>query len=180
MGLKIYSATKTNNGSIFETSFNSKEENVWLSLKKQTGINVGADGRTNGVYKDGATVKVKLSVAEVGSIIYAIENKGEYSVPHNESSIRFGYWVIEPKTPQDKRRDGFSLTVKKEGVDYKSTFNLGTAETLKEYLKFSLTHIFSAIYAADKEFFKNSKKGQEAGDQTSQEEAPFQTSEEPL
>ena len=89
MGYKIYSVTKLNEktqqygGGLLDVSFNSKDESVWFNIKKQTGINITADGRTTGVFKDGLTVAVKFSIAEVGSIIYAIDNKSEYSVPHN-------------------------------------------------------------------------------------------------
>lgn len=164
MGLKIYSATKLNaktnqyGGAILDVSFNSKDESIWFNLKKQTGVNVGSDGRTSGIYKDGASVAVKFSIHEAGSLLYAIKNKSEYSVPHNESSIRFNYWSMDPTTPGAKPREGFSLSVKKDNVDFKSTFNLGTAETLAEYLRFALEHIFSAIYAADKKFYEDGQK----------------------
>ncbi len=158
MGFKIYTATKTNNGSILDISFNSKDESIWFNLVKQTGTNTGPDGRVNGTYKDGAKVAVKFSYLEAGSILYAIRNKTEYSVPHNGTSIRVGYWQIEPTTPQNKRREGFSVSVKKDNVEYKSSFSVGTAEAVAKYLEFALDHIFSAIYSADKEFYKNAGK----------------------
>ncbi len=161
MGLQFYKPNKNNTGGACSLSFNSKEGCVFIELVKQNGWDAaGRSGQGNGIFKGGDKVNVKLSLAEVGGMIRAVENnlagapqmihKGE----NGTKTVRFVQWPA-PTPPAEASYKGWSLSAMAKDKDGKETkaacsFSFDEAIIVREYLKLSLVHIFTAIYSADK------------------------------
>lgn len=150
MPLSFFAGNKSNTGGAAYVSFNSKEEAVFIKIVKQTEWNTTTN---HAVFKGGQTINFKLTLDEVGGLIETIRNRGKIAFFHsfdkNTTTGNFNYFEIPSKEPNRDPRRGFGLSLKNNGVDYKVAFTLGSAENLMEYLKFALTHCYSAIYAID-------------------------------
>lgn len=161
MSQGFYSPNSKLTGGALFVSFNSKEGHAYFKLLRQIANNPNKKGN----YDGNNPVNVKLSTDEAAGIIDAVRNNGEYSFYHdfngNVTSGRFAFYSIQPKTPKDKPKTGYGLTVNKGDVEIKIGFNRGSAERLAQYLEFALDHIFSADYQADKKKFEELKKAKE-------------------
>lgn len=145
MPLEFYSPKSdiSRGGALFVT-FNSKDANVTLTVLSQTGWNAETK---KGSFKGGQRANIKLSKDEIGALIYAISNKTAFKFYHQyEGRVTSGSFSFYEKDD----RAGFGLIVDKDNTKFKVGLGLGSAETLKTFLLFSLHHMFSAIYAADK------------------------------
>lgn len=158
--------SKISGGCLF-VSFNSKDAAVYFKLLPQVANN--PDKKNNFDGKN--PLHVKLSEDEAADIIRAVRTNGisnfYHSYNEDKTTGRFNYYELDSKDKEGKpaKRRGFGLTVNKNGKEVKIGFTLASAERLSEYLKFSLTHIFSADYAADKkksEEYLKKKKEEEA------------------
>ncbi len=157
---QFYSPNANNTGAALFASFNSKEGVCYWKFLQQTGWDTGTK---KGSFKDGKYINFKLSQDEVGAVIEAIRNKGQTSFYHQFDGAvttgSFNYYSIEPKVAGGKAKVGFGLKVKKDNMELKVGFTLGSAERFMEFLRFSLDHIFSAEYSAEKkrneEYLKN-------------------------
>ena len=151
MSLQFYSANKSNTGAMSSWSFNSKDQSVWVRLIKQTGSNQSASGGTNGTYKGGAAINVKFNIDEVGGIIRSARVLEPVSFfhknPNNQTTIRFAPFEVKGQNGTSVR---YGLSFKQGDLEFKIGLSIGQAEALAQYLEFSLGHIFSADYAADK------------------------------
>ncbi len=167
MAVSFYSPKKDGSGAMVAVSFNSKDESVWLKPIKQTGTT-----SHNGEFKGGASINVKLNVNEVGDILQAIRTNGGVSffhkTPDKTTTITFKHYRIASKEEGKPDRVGFGLGIKQGSQEWKIGFTLGSAEALSEYLKFGLTHIFSANYAEDK------KRAAEYANKTNKKPAPVE------
>ena len=159
MSQQFYSPNFKNTGAALSVSSNSKEATVYFRLIKQTAWD---DKAKKGAFKGGAIVNVKLSSDETAGLIEAVRNKYQYSFYHSfdkqTTTGSFSYYRIEAKTPKDKVREGFGLTIKKDNVEFKVGFSLGQAERLMLYLRFALDRAFNADYAADKKAYEDKMK----------------------
>lgn len=152
MPAEFYSPKVDGTGAALFVSFNSKDGAIYFKLQRQTGWNTTTK---KGSFKGGASTNLKMSQDEAGAIINAIRTRGATKFYHqfgdSVTSGQFTYFKVgEP--PQEKR--GFGLTISKAEEKFKIGFTEGSAERLMEYLRFALSHIFSAIYSADKKAFE--------------------------
>ncbi len=180
MSLNFYSANKTNTGAMSSWSFNSKDQSVWVRLIKQTGSNQSASGGTNGTYKGGAAINVKFNVDEVGGIIRSARVLEPVSFfhqnPNNKTTIRFSPFEVKGQNGTSVR---YGLSFKQGDLEFKIGLSVGQAETLAQYLEFSLGHIFSADYAADKKrALEAQSKKTNAPEPSEQDEAPEEEAQE--
>lgn len=163
MGLEFYKANKRVTGAGANVNFDSKGKALYISMVKQSAWNEQAG---QGVFKDGAKVNCKFSVGEIGAIIDAIQTNRTFKAFHDGgdqiTQIEFApYMTGENKDVQA----GYGLRIHKtdsqdstKKESFQIGFNFGEGVALMEYLKFSLTHIFSAIYAADKKAYDDAQK----------------------
>lgn len=173
MPLAYFAPTKSIKGGALFVKFISKEECAFLEFHKQTANN--PNKKDNFDFKNPKNkIVVKLSKDEIGGFIRVIRTKRELSSFHsfdsNNTTISFKYYALD--TQDGKKKEGFSFSVGKTASGVKTqvtlSLSLDQAETLMEYLRFALDHIFSAIYAADKkrneEYFKkqNDKQAEPA------------------
>lgn len=150
--LPFFKPTKSVKGSLANFSFNSKgdKKGLFIEMVKQTGWNVQ---NSTGSFKDGDKVNIKLSLIEAAAIMRAIEQ--------NTSASEKGFYHSSAKgsatisfTPyfRDTKQVGFSLAIsKQEGTSDRKNFVIGfdfnEAYLIKEFLRFSLDHIFSGMYS---------------------------------
>jgi hypothetical protein len=161
MGLEFYSPMPQNAGAALFVTFNSKDQNLYLGLVKQTSYD---QANHKGGFKNGDRINVKLSKEEAGSFLYAIATRGETSFYHkfndNVTSGQFTYY-------EKGEKKGFGLSVKNGEVVYKVGFTLGGGLLLSEYIKFALDRMFQAIYAEDKKKYEElAKKSKEIPDKS--------------
>lgn len=178
MPCEFYAQNSKMTGCALFVSFSSKEGYVFCQLRKQTGWNPTTK---KGSFKGGATLALKLSPDEIGSIIHAIRVGSSVQIYHTSASGstkgRFAYYEIGEG---ESLKRGYGLSLNKDNVDFKVSLTEGGAERLSEYLKFALTHIFSADYARDKakakeKFDKEAKNPEaqtDAVSETAQDEPP--------
>jgi hypothetical protein len=188
MGLQFYKPNSRNAGVALGITFNSKDAAVYLEFIKQNGWN---NETKNGVFKGGEKGNVKLSLPEVGGFIDTIETvlspilhtvveegkkptvikpqsrnfSGYHTVNNNSTKIAFLPYT-DKGTGELK---GLSLSVKKTttgenpvDLSFLIGFTFAEAVLLREYLKFALEHVFSAIYSADKKQAEDYKKKKDA------------------
>jgi hypothetical protein len=174
MGLQFYKPNKGNTGGACTFSFNSKEECVFVELVKQNGWDAaGRGGQGNGIFKGGDKSNIKLSLNECGAIIRAIETNSA-GVPamihkndNGSKTVRFGQWPAKDAQGNGEFK-GWSVSVlakDKDGKETKISCSLSFDEVIviREYLKFALVHIFSAIYADDKKRAKEYAEKRDGG-----------------
>lgn len=178
MPLTFFSPNSRNQGGALFASFNSKEEAGFFQVIQQNGWN---EQTKKGIFKDGKRLNVKLSLDELAGILYAIENKTEFKFYHSfGESVTTGSFVHWSKDG----RSGFGLSVKKGEDIFRVSFAYESATKLREYLKFALEHIFSAIYSSDKkdaeEFAKKKQERQAAAQPETEQIETVDTSENPV
>lgn len=172
MPLEIYSGNKSGSGGALFVTFNSKDYAVFLRILKQTGWN---NQTSKPSFSGGATINVKLSADEIGDLIHAINGHDTCKFYHKfkdeATSGSFSYYEKEYQGKDGKptKSRGFGLTVRKNELEVKIGFSLGTAEKFSQYLQFALNHMFSAIYVQDKkeseEYWKK-KNGEQLNKKT--------------
>jgi len=148
---QYYSPNPRLNGGALFASFNSKEGSIYFKVLKQIANNADKKGNFDGKNP----INVKLSQDEAADIIRAIRTNGLSSFYHKfndeVSTGKFTYYEIDAKDGQGNpiKRKGFGLTVKKNDIEVKMGFTLGSAERLSLFLKNALVHIFNAEYSQD-------------------------------
>lgn len=168
MGLQFYKPNKNNTGGACTFSLNSKESCVFIELIKQNGWDAaGRGGQGNGIFKGGDKANIKISTNECGAMIRVIENNlgGIPAMIHTSSNgsktVRFYQWGKDAQGNGEFKGWSVSVLAKdKEGKETKIACSLSFDEIIvvREYLKFALVHIFSAIYAEDKKRAKEYAK----------------------
>jgi hypothetical protein len=159
MPLTFYKANPKNTGASCGISFNSKDQCVFFNLKKQ----VSWDPKKRvGSFWDGKHALIKLSINEVGDVIRVLEQNTDFSAYHvsgefkTQISFKPYFKEVEQDDELKEVHKGFTLSIYKTGSDENDKtsiligFTHGEAIALREFLKFSLVHIYSAIYSADK------------------------------
>lgn len=153
----FFSPNAKNEGAALFVTVRPNDESIMFKLLKQTGWN---STTKKGSFKKGQHVNVKVALDEAGGIIHAVRTKGEMSIYHQfdgkSVSGRFTYYEI-PYESNGKSllRKGYSLVLKKDGVDFRVGFSLGAAERLAQYLEFVLRECF--IVSVAKHFAQESK-----------------------
>jgi hypothetical protein len=166
MPLQFFKANKNLKGCGIGLSFQSKDEAFYVSLVKQSAWD---DQKQRGSFQ-GDKTNIKLSVTEVGGILDCIERNREFSTYHkskrSNTQIKFAAYMVQGEEKPIQK--GFGLSVNQTDVEdttkkvsFLMPINFAEARAIKKYLEFALEHIYSAIYSADKEFFK--KKQAEGG-----------------
>jgi hypothetical protein len=156
MPLEFYKANPRCSGASCQFSFNSKDRALFISLKRQ----VSYDAQKHiGSFWEGERCLVKFSVNEIGQMIHCLERNKEWSNFHgfdgNKTQIFFRPYIKENNEGNSIQK-GFTLSVTRtvSGAEAKSSFligfDFGECVVIREYLKFVLEHIFSAIYSSDK------------------------------
>lgn len=162
MGLTYYHANKSGNGSLCGLSSNSKLAQLFFTIIRQSDWN--SDTRT-GSFR-GEKLNVMFGHLEVGALMDAIDRNVEYktyhTTPKQTLSIMFSPYV------KDNVQKGFYLNVLKKdpATAQESKFSIGFSfaelKVLYEYFRFFLHRHFAAIYAADKESFKEREEKKKA------------------
>jgi len=164
--LAFYKPTRSVKGSLANFSFNSKGEKkgMFVEMVKQTGWD---NQNSTGSFKNGDKVNIKLSIFEAAAIMRAIEQntaaseKGFYhSSAKGSATISFSPYI------RDGKQIGFSLSIsKQEGTSDRKNFVIGfdfnESWALKEFLRFSLDHIFSGMYSDEVKAAKQRLESQE-------------------
>lgn len=175
--ITFYKPNKSNKGSLATFKVVAKQTNqrgeyqegcVFLSIVKQTGWDAATQ---KGSFKGGEQLNIKLTATEIASIISLFERGNDFSTVHRSSSgnvsISFAKWI--DKASGEHRGFGFFATKEFEGQknSFSIGFRLGEDVQLREFLKFSLEHIFTASYSEDKRRAKEQfeKRSQEAENQ---------------
>lgn len=171
--------TKLTGGALF-ASFNSKDASVYFKVLKQIANNPDKKGNFDGQNP----VNVKLSQDEIADIIRAIRTNTSSSFYHKfkdgVTTGKFTYYSLDATDRENKpiKRTGFGLTIRRDDVEIKVGFTLGSAERLSLFLQNALVHIFDAEYSEDikraKEYANKAKPAQ------NEEYIPSETSEEPV
>jgi hypothetical protein len=154
MGLTYYHANKSGTGSLGGLSSNSKLGQLFFTIIRQNAWN---EATRTGSFK-GEKLNVMFGHLEVGAMMDAIDRNVEYktyhTTPKQTLSIMFSPYV------KDNVQKGFYLNVLKKdpATAQESKFSIGFSfaelKVLYEYFRFFLHRHFAAIYAADKEDFK--------------------------
>ena len=171
MAAGFFSPNKSVTGGCAFFSFNSKDGSVFVKLLKQVANNIDKKGNFDGKN----ALNIKLTEDEAAGFIRAVRTCGRCSFFHKsekgDTQITFNHYVIKPKTPEEKERQGYGLTVKRGAQEIKVGFTMDAAERLSEYMKFALTHIFSADYSADLKAHKENmaKKAAQGGGEVQKE-----------
>ena len=163
MPINFYKPTQKVTGAACSFSFNSKEECVFIQLIKQVSYNAG---KRLGTFNGGEKINLKFSMTETAGMIDALERNVAYSMFHTTAVAKTGI-NFEPYMDQvTLTQKGFSLKIHQTAGENKIGFLLGFTfpemALVKEYLKFSLEHCFTAIYSADKKAFADNLKKKEA------------------
>lgn len=184
MAAGFFSPNKSITGGCAFFSFNSKDGSVFAKLLKQVANNPDKKGNFDGKN----ALNIKLTEDEAAGFIRAVRTCGNCSFFHKsekgDTQITFNHYVIQPKTEQERERQGFGLKVKRGNQEIKVGFTMDAAERLSEYMKFALTHIFSADYSADLKAHKENmaKKAAQGGGEPQKEpeveKAPAQSEDE--
>jgi hypothetical protein len=168
--LQFYKPNRGNTGAACSFSFNSKEQCLFVEFVKQTGWN---ESERTGSFKGGEKANAKFSLTEIGGLLLTCEKLIEFSTFHksakNNSQIHFAPFYEKTEGDQRGKLRGLGLRITRTNLEDssdKQTFSIGLAPSeftvLREFLKFSLDHIFSALYAEDKkrrqEFFDRKQK----------------------
>jgi hypothetical protein len=155
MPLEFYKANPRSTGAACQFSFNSKERALFVSIKRQVSYN---PQKRIGSFWDGERCLVKFSVNEIGQMCHALERNKEWSNYHgfggNKTQIFFKPYIKEDNEGNPVQK-GFTLNIARSvGEEEKKSFligfDFGECVVIREFLKFALEHIFSAIYSADK------------------------------
>jgi hypothetical protein len=167
MPLTFFKANPRNTGASCGVSFASKDQCVLFKLKRQVSYD---PIKRVGSFWDGPQINIKFSLSEIGSIINVFEQNADFSAYHTSGGFKTQI-TLKPyyKAESDgvEVQKGYTLSAYKNGEDENDKisvmigFTFGEATALREYLKFCLVHIFSAIYSSDKERAKIAAKERE-------------------
>lgn len=168
---QYYSPNSRINGGALFASFNSKDGSVYFKVLKQIANN--PDKKNN--FDGKSPINVKLSQDEAANIIRAVRTNSSCSFYHkfndDVTTLKFTYYKTDGNPP----REGFGATIKRNDVEVKIGFTLGSAERLSLFLQNALVHIFDAEYSQDlkeaKEY-RDKNKTAESGSQNSETPAP--------
>lgn len=164
----LYRPNKNNTGHSLALSFNSKDESFFISIAKQNGFSEGGKGKFTG----GKKCLVCLGKSEIGGILYVISGLKE-SIYKNEKAtlcpsryeqdyfhqsakqtvkLKFSPYLDKQTNIVKGLNIWISHTDKETGESTSYTYGAPPDEftLLEEYLKFVLTHFFSAAYSAEK------------------------------
>lgn len=184
--ITLYKPNSNNKGSLLSCNVRALvkkdddsqgEKAFYTTIIKQTGWD---DKNKTGTFKDGEKVVSKFNAIELADIIYAFNSNQKVSFFHDGGNQK-SQIIFAPRFKKEKKGNkwvdtneqvGFGLAIYKseEGQEDKElfvfTFSFGEAQYFIEYLKFSLEHIFSAMYSEAKlaaENFSNKGKGKSKG-----------------
>jgi hypothetical protein len=175
MPSQYYSPNSKITGGALFASFNSKDGSVYLKCLKQVANNPSKVGNFDGKNP----LNIKLSQDEAADIVRAVRTNGESKFFHKfkevQTSGSFKFYTI-PAKDTFPARSGFGLSVKRNDLEIKVGFSLGSAERFSLFLQNALTHIFDAEYSQDLKDAKEylAKKGEKPTEPEVQE-SPAET-----
>ena len=129
----------------------TNDNDIMVSIFKQVANNPNKVGNFD--FKNG--VNVKFSSDEVGGILRAVRTNGNFNFYHTSekegqktvSKGSFNHYNV--KGNDGKEKEGFGLTVDKNGDVRKVGYSVGAAEVLAQFLKYCLTFEFESILKED-------------------------------
>lgn len=165
MSLTFFHANKNNSGSLAGLSINSKTGELYVSIVKQSFYSPETH---TGSFK-GDRLNVKFNFMEVGALMNAVDKNVIYNTVHvsNFGGNRQATSIFFSPYPKDGEQKGFSLSVSKkndatgQSQNFSIGFSFAELKVLYEYFRFFLHRHFAALYAADKESFKE-REGKKA------------------
>jgi hypothetical protein len=148
MNFSLYKPNSKVTGCAFQFKVGSgknSEKTLYVSAIQQASWN---ENTKTGSFSDNAknpekTLNIKLNENEIGGLLYAIRTYTDFSAFHtfddNKTQISF-----KPYTKNnDAKTKAFSFTISRNGNQkFGIGIELGEAETLSEFLKFTLTEIY--------------------------------------
>lgn len=158
MPIAFYKPNKKITGCLCGVSFDSRVDGhqaVFFELVKQTGWDKKRD---NGTFKDGDKLILKFGLHEVARLISAMDRKEDVKFYHDSPAAKSSITFQPVKNKEDGSLRGFGLSVYRTAKDGdKSKFSImfavnkssDEALQLREYLKFSMNHIFNGIHYKD-------------------------------
>ncbi len=189
--MQLYKPNKSNKGHAIGLRFNSKDQNLFLSIIKQNGFAENGKGKFNG----GKQCLVALGAHEVGGILAVVNGLKlpQYKTDkitltpqrheqqyHHESEKQSVKMKFAPYITQEGEVKGLSISIhQKEKSDNQETSysfwaSIDEMFLLEQYLHFVLEHFNTAEYSADKkareEKFKNRPKTDEG--ETQEQQSP--------
>lgn len=163
MPLTFFTSDNKCRGTASHWGVNSKENRLYLTLKKQDSWD---EERNVGTFQ-GAHCSIALSVEEIGKLINFFESGGSEPIELIRSyQNSFSKLELSKKTflKNDVNVINFLLKIEKSDDGFEkwiTAFNVDKAAVIKRYLYFSLEHIFTAIYSDDKKKAIERKKNRE-------------------
>lgn len=154
--MNLYKPNSKNAGHAIGLNFNSKEGRLFVQLIKQVGWD---DSTKTGTFKGGKFFNVTFNAHEIGAALNCIESSIAAKLFHKtDKGATSIEWAPFARKDTPDKRDGVTLSVSprateanKEPVKFGFWFNESEARLLKEYLRFVLSHFFTAEYSADKQ-----------------------------
>jgi hypothetical protein len=148
MNFSLYKPNSKVTGCAFQFKIGQRkgsEKTLYVSAIQQSSWN---ENTKTGSFSDNAknpekTLNIKLNENEIGGLLYAIRTYTDFSAFHtfddNKTQISF-----KPYTKNnDAKTKAFSFTISRNGNQkFGIGIELGEAETLSEFLKFTLTEIY--------------------------------------
>ena len=147
MNFSLYKPNSKVTGCAFQFKLGSSkgnEKTVYVSAIQQASWN---ENTKTGSFSENAknpekNLNIKLNENEIGGLLYAIRQYKEFSAVHtfeeNKTQISFKPYKKQNGT------DAFSFSISRNGNQkFGIGIEMGEAETLSEFLKFSLVEIFS-------------------------------------
>lgn len=139
--------TNLNGGALF-ASFNSKDGSIFFKILKQVANN--PDKKNNFDGKN--PINFKLSQDEAADIIRSVRTTSACSFYHkfkeDVTTANFKYYSVQGQNGQPNK-SGYGLTVKKNDIEVKIGFTLGSAERLSLFLVNALNHIYDQEHRDD-------------------------------
>lgn len=168
--ISLFKPNKSQTGTLINFNFVSsrKEKNkagLYLKIVRQCGP-IGGSPFAGSKH----ICVIKFNELELAAILNAIERRTKWSTVHKNDkssrSITFGtlYKKDEEGNPT-KEVSGFSFNTSVGETKFNFSLNLNESVLVREFLKFTINHLFDGLYSAEKarmkEFAKDLSKDEE-------------------
>lgn len=171
MSMQFYKPNSRNTGAALSVSFNSKgdKKGVFFELIKQVSWD---DSTKKGKFGGGAKILSKFNTTEIAQFIDVIERGADFEKAlyhtNGESSSQINFTKMRNKVQQGGKwvdaegYKGYVLYVNKGEDKISIGLTFSEAVELREYLKFALNHIFTALYSESIKEAKEYRERKEA------------------
>jgi hypothetical protein len=137
-----YHPTKTNKGSAMSLNAVTEESaaGIWLEIIMQNGWN---SERGNGIFKDGKKASVKMNWEEISLLKRKIEKNEEHAFIHDFEGKKTVI-PLKRKYDQDKKQNGLSIQIKKDGESFYFGFSFEEIPPLIDWLGSAIDFILKS------------------------------------